>query len=229
MKNSIITQVKKLSFIFVLLSAFISLSGYNFLTAEANAQGVEKFKTAGKFLIGAKVLHLFTDEDSTVSIGGEAKVGDDTIPLLEFRYFFTDNIAIDTILGTTKHNADAIGTALGDIDLGSVRVIPSTLTLQYHFNSSNNFLPYVGAGINYTFFYHADPGAVANVTYHDNVGFAINFGFDYVLSENNYFNIDFKKYSLSTDVFVDAGAAGTATAKVDIDPLAVSIGYGWRF
>ena len=59
--------------------------------------------------------------------------------------------------------------------------------------------------------------------------YIINFGFDYVLSENNYFNIDFKKYSLSTDVFVDAGAAGTATAKVDIDPLAVSIGYGWRF
>ncbi len=229
MKNSIITQVKKLSFVFVLLSAFISLSGYNFLTAEVNAQGVEKFKAAGKFLIGAKVLHLFTDEDSTVSIGGEAKVDDDTIPLLEFRYFFTDNIAIDTILGTTKHNAAAIGTALGDVDLGSVGVIPTTVTLQYHFNSSNNFLPYIGAGINYSFFYDVNPGAVANVTYHDNTGFAINFGFDYILSENNYFNIDIKKYSLSTDVFVDAGDAGTATAKVDLDPLALSIGYGWRF
>ena len=28
---------------------------------------------------------------------------------------------------------------------------------------------------------------------------------------------------------VDAGAAGIATADVDLDPLAISIGYGWRF
>ncbi len=50
-----------------------------------------------------------------------------------------------------------------------------------------------------------------------------------MLSENNYFNIDIKKYDLSTDVVVDAGAAGIATADVDLDPLAISIGYGWRF
>jgi outer membrane protein W len=30
-------------------------------------------------------------------------------------------------------------------------------------------------------------------------------------------------------VVVDAGAAGIATAAVDLDPLAISIGYGWRF
>ena len=41
--------------------------------------------------------------------------------------------------------------------------------------------------------------------------------------------IDIKKYDLSTDVVVDAGAAGIATADVDLDPLAISIGYGWRF
>ena len=28
---------------------------------------------------------------------------------------------------------------------------------------------------------------------------------------------------------MDAGAAGIATADVDLDPLAISIGYGWRF
>ena len=50
-----------------------------------------------------------------------------------------------------------------------------------------------------------------------------------VINENNYFNIDIKKYKLSTDTVIDAGPAGIATASVDLDPLAVSIGYGWRF
>lgn len=61
------------------------------------------------------------------------------------------------------------------------------------------------------------------------MGLAFNIGFDYVLGENNYFNIDIKKYDLATDVVIDAGAAGIATADVDLDPLAISIGYGWRF
>jgi outer membrane protein len=101
--------------------------------------------------------------------------------------------------------------------------------LQYHFNSESNFLPYIGAGVNYTFFYDDNPGDAVGISYKDEIGFAFNIGFDYVLSENNYFNIDIKKYDLSTDVVVDAGAAGIATADVDLDPLAISIGYGWRF
>ena len=38
-----------------------------------------------------------------------------------------------------------------------------------------------------------------------------------------------KKYALSTKTVINAGNAGTATALVDLDPLAISIGFGWRF
>ena len=53
-----------------------------------------------------------------------------------------------------------------------------------------------------------------------------DFGFDYILNDNNYFNVDIKKYDLPTDVNINSGVA---TADVDLDPLAISIGYGWRF
>ena len=193
------------------------------------AQDNAAFKSAGKWLIGLKVLNLDPDVESATSIGGEATVDDDTVPELDIRYFITDNIAIEAILGTTEHNVAAVGTALGNVNLGTVKVLPPTFTLQYHFNSESRFLPYIGAGINYTFFYDDNPGDAVGISYKDDFGFALNIGFDYVINENNYFNIDIKKYTLSTDTVIDAGAAGIATASVDLDPLAISIGYGWRF
>ena len=186
-------------------------------------------KESGRWLVGIKALNLNPSVKSTISIGGAASVDDDTIPELDVRYFLTDNISIETILGTTKHGVAATGTALGDVNLGTVKVLPPTLTLQYHVKGNGKFSPYFGAGINYTIFYNADPGATVNVDYDDGFGFAFNVGFDYFLSEKNYLNVDIKKYILSTDVTVDAGAAGIATADVDLDPIAISIGYGWLF
>ena len=70
----------------------------------SHAQENEAFKSAGKWLVGLKVLNLDPDVDSVTSIGGEAKVDDDTVPELDIRYFITDNIAIEAIFGTTEHN-----------------------------------------------------------------------------------------------------------------------------
>jgi len=213
----------KILIIFNLLTFLGSINNYSY--AQENSQ----FKSAGKWLVGLKVLNLDPDVDSNLSIGGKAKVDDDTVPELDIRYFITDNIALETILGYTEHSVATVNTILGNVNLGTTKVLPPTITLQYHFNTEGNFLPYIGAGINYTFFFDDKPGDAIGITYKDNVGFAFNFGFDYVLGENNYFNIDIKKYLLSTDVVVDAGPAGVATADVDLDPLAISIGYGWRF
>ena len=213
----------KILIIFNLLTFLGSINNYSY--AQENSQ----FKSAGKWLVGLKVLNLDPDVDSNLSIGGKAKVDDDTVPELDIRYFITDNIALETILGYTEHSVATVNTILGNVNLGTTKVLPPTITLQYHFNTEGNFLPYIGAGINYTFFFDDKPGDAIGITYKDNVGFAFNFGFDYVLGVNNYFNIDIKKYLLSTDVVVDAGPAGVATADVDLDPLAISIGYGWRF
>lgn len=210
----------KFFFIFCLLT-FIGSTNNQVFSQESTS-----FKSAGKWLVGLKVLNLDPDVDSTVSIGGGAVVDDDTVPELDIRYFITDTIAIEAIFGTTEHKVSAKNTALGDVNLGTIKVLPPTFTLQYHFKTESKFKPYVGAGINYTFFYDGNPGQFESVKYKDEIGIALNIGFDFVLSDNNFFNIDIKKYDLPTDVNINNGVA---TADVDLDPLAISIGYGWRF
>jgi len=210
----------KIFFIFCLLT-FIGSTNNPVFSQESTS-----FKSAGKWLVGLKVLNLDPDVDSTVSIGGGAVVDDDTVPELDIRYFITDTIAVEAIFGTTEHKVSAKNTALGDVNLGTIKVLPPTFTLQYHFKTESKFKPYVGAGINYTFFYDGNPGQFESVKYKDEIGIALNIGFDFVLSDNNFFNIDIKKYDLPTDVNINNGVA---TADVDLDPLAISIGYGWRF
>ena len=226
MKNyrskKISTSAYSLASAFIVAAAILPISD---VKSEENSN----FKYKGAWLVGLKVLNLNPDVKSVTSIGGEAQVAADTVPELDIRYFLTDNIAIETILGYTEHRVSATGTELGEVNLGSTKVLPPTITLQYHFTGGRRFLPYVGVGLNYTVYFDSDPGDTVDVSYKDDFGFALNLGFDYVINERSYFNVDLKKYKLSTDTVIDAGDAGIATASVDLDPLAISVGFGWKF
>ena len=87
------------------------------------------------------------------AIGGNVAVSNNVIPEIDFTYYVTKNIAAELILGTSKHEVVAVNTALGNLDLGRVMLLPPTLNIQYHLYPTKNLKPYVGAGINYTIFF----------------------------------------------------------------------------
>ena len=208
---------------------FVSVAVALAVASSTSAASDANIKQKGSCLVGLKALTLSPQESSESSIGGEAVVDLDRVPELDIRYFLTDSIAVETILGYTEHSVSAVNTEWGDVDLGSTKMLPPTLTLQYHFNHGQRFSPYLGAGLNYTFFYDHNPGDALDIEYDNDFGVAFNVGFDYVLSEKNYLNLDIKKYWLSTKTTIDAGLAEPVTASVDLDPIAISIGYGWVF
>lgn len=105
-------------------------------------------------------------------------------------------------------------------------LLPPTLLAQYHMPMQNGFKPYIGAGINYTFFYNVDDPPGLALDYEDGFGWALQAGVDYYLTEKWLFNFDVKKLFLSTDVSINNGAI---TADVDIDPWIVGVGFGYRF
>ncbi|HYE49412.1 MAG TPA: OmpW family outer membrane protein [Azospirillaceae bacterium] len=191
-------------------------------------------KAQGDLLVRGRVLYVEPDESSSLSLGGagiagkvDADIG--AVPELDFTYFLTDNIGVELILGTTPHEVKAKGTPLGNVDLGEVWLLPPTLSAQYHFNPKGQISPYVGAGLNYTFFYNVDNGGVADVDYTDGFGWSLQAGVDVALKGPWSLNLDVKKIFIDTKATVNAGLANPIRAKVDIDPWVVGIGVGYRF
>lgn len=215
----------------------MSLLSVNFTNAQENK--TEDFK---RWQVRVRGVGVVPDESAKIGvIGGDAKISNTLIPELDFTYFFTKNIAAELILGTTKHDVSTIGSdisAIGGptsaaIDLGSIYLLPPTLTLQYHFLTDEVFRPYVGAGVNYTIFYNEKQGSVVkNVKYDNAFGYAFQVGFDLMVSDNFFVNADVKKFFLNTDVTVDASnlAPGLSIpADVDINPWLIGLGIGMKF
>lgn len=170
-----------------------------------------------------RAINVSPDEESTTSNGGTITADSSVVPELDISYFFNNNFSLELILATSKHEMGEIGP---NIDLGHVWVLPPTLTAQYHFNNSTNFVPYVGAGINYTVFYNVDSGAVASVEYKNDIGYAFQAGADYKLDDHWMLNFDVKKIMINTEASVNNGAV---RADVDLDPWVIGAGLGYRF
>jgi outer membrane protein len=183
---------------------------------------------AGDILLRGRMIGVIPDEGSTVQpIGGKVDLSNTAMPEADISYFATDNIAFELIASTTRHTAKDNGSTSGNLDLGSVWLLPPTLTAQWHFLPNAAFNPYVGAGINYTFFYSAHRGnSITNISYDDHVGWALQAGLDYNLGSNWFANVDLKKLFVSTTAHINNGAV---TANIDVDPWIIGAGVGYRF
>ncbi len=128
--------------------------------------------------------------------GGKTDISNTLIPSIDITYYFTPNIAAELILGTTPHSAKGAGALAGLGKLGSVWLLPPTLTLQYHFTGLGAFKPYIGAGVNYTIFYSEKDNGLTRFRVSDAFGGALQVGFDYMIDRNWGINVDVKKLFL---------------------------------
>jgi outer membrane protein len=180
----------------------------------------------GSWLVRGRIINVNpTNNGGETSIGGKPKAGSDTVPEIDVTYFATQNIGFELIAATTKHDTQvARGT---NVDLGSVKLLPPTLTAQYHFTQPclGKFKPYVGAGLTYAHFYDTDHPGLRSVKYDDSVGVAVQAGVDYKLTDKVYLNADVKQIFVSTDVTVN----DSITAKANLNPIVAGIGIGYRF
>lgn len=226
--------MKKIVFAIMTLSLFSA----NFATAQEESTS-DNFK---KWQVRVRGVGVVPNESAKIgTIGGDVNISNTLIPEVDFTYFFTKNIAAELILGTTKHDVATVasdisavgGPTSANVDLGSVYLLPPTLTLQYHFLTEEVFRPYVGAGVNYTVFYNEKSGnVVKDVKYDNSFGYAFQVGFDLMFNDTFFVNADVKKVFLNTDVTVDASnlAPGLSIpAAVDINPWLIGLGFGMKF
>jgi outer membrane protein len=192
------------------LTAALLLAAPLLLPATANAQN---------WMARVRAIDIAPNVSSSV---GGLDVKDAWTGELDFSYFFTKNVAVELILATAKHEATLNGTSLG-----KVGVLPPTLTLQYHFTDLGAFKPYVGGGLNVTYFY--DNGLkLGNTPLNINstsTGGALQAGIDYEFQKNWVLNFDYKYIWISTPV----SAGGAQITDLKINPSVWGIGVGYRF
>lgn len=179
---------------------------------------------AGDWLVRGRIIDVDPDMSGSDTLAVLKVDGDNqVVPELDFSYFLTENVAAELILATSKHDIDS---SLGN--LGSVKVLPPTLTLQYHFAPTGSFRPYVGAGLNYTHFYGVDleAGGQAIDVDRNSWGWALQAGVDIPVSRDWFVNLDVKKIAIDTDVRFKGGAD---LGHLDVDPYVYGIGVGTRF
>lgn len=202
-----------------------------------------KLKTLGKALAAAVVLGAspvaFAHEagDFLFRLGGSqvdpksnngdvVDVDSDSSITLTLTYMLTENWAID-VLGAWpfEHDIELKGTGT---KVGETTHLPPTVSLQYYFLPGADFRPYVGLGLNYTFFWDekaVGPLAGSDLSLDSSFGIAGQVGIDWMLGEKWFLNLDARYIDIETDAFLDGGFL----EKVEIDPMVYGAHVGFRF
>lgn len=177
----------------------------------------------GDWIVRVRALNL--DSANKDSTGLDLSVNDKTFPEVDISYFFSPNLAAELILTyPQKHDIRA-----GGDRIGSLKHLPPTLTLQYHFTGMG-FRPYVGAGLNYTRFSSVNFAPAVQAALDPSIdknsfGLALQAGADFPLGDGWLLNLDVKKVQIKTDIF----SGGTKAGTFKVDPLLLSVGVGKRF
>jgi outer membrane protein len=216
------------------LSCILALTALTCVAATpAAAQTAASWQAprAGDFLVTARATVVApTTEDRVLTRAGadaglRVDVSDDYMPTLGFTYFFTDNLAVEAILGATQHEIRAIGGAT-NVAVHDTWVLPPVVTVQYRPLTQGRISPYVGAGLNGMIFFEGKNRNGFNVDLENGLGYALQAGADVGLTGPWSANLDVKKVFFNTDAQINGGAL---RSDVDLNPWVVSIGLSRRF
>ncbi|AHY44272.1 outer membrane protein W precursor [Pseudomonas sp. SCT] len=203
---------------------------------------------AGDIIVRAGAITVDPREDSSDinhallgDIGGtKATLNSDTQLGLNFAYMVTDKVGIELLAATPfSHDVGVKGMPAGfeqlNGKLGSLKHLPPTLSVIYYpLDSKSAFQPYVGAGINYTWFFdtklssEAEGKQFSGLDMKDSWGLAAQVGMDYMLTDNIMLNAQVR--------YIDIDTTGTTylagdkvKVDVDVDPFVYMVGLGYKF
>ncbi len=135
-------------------------------------------------------------------------------------YFLTENVAVE-VLGAYPFTHDVLLKSDGS-KAGEITQLPPTLSLQYHFAPDAKVRPYVGAGLNYTFFYdEKTTGALTGtkLSLDNSFGLTAEVGVDIALNDDWAVNLNARWFDIDSDARLDGADLGT----VEVDPLVYGI------
>jgi outer membrane protein len=180
---------------------------------------------AGSWAISLGAHSVDPTSDNGSLAGGALKVdvGSDWQPTITAEYFFTPNVGIEVLASAPFHH----DIMLNGVKAGSTKHLPPTVSLQYHFDGKS-VSPFVGIGVNYTWFFSEDttgPLAGTDLSLGGSWGLAAHAGVDFKVSDNQAIRVDARWIDIDTNVQVNGADVGT----VKIDPFVYGVAYVWTF
>lgn len=176
---------------------------------------------AGDVLVrgGAVMVSPTTGSGDTLDVQSNTQLG------LTLSYMVTDNWGVE-LLGATpfSHSVE-----MGGVEVAKVKHLPPSLMAQYYFGDAQSKVrPYVGAGVNYTFFFDEKgrgPLDGAKVDVDSSWGVAAQAGIDMAVTDNLFVNSSIWYMNIESDVTVN----GAVVEKTKINPVGLMVGVGYRF
>jgi outer membrane protein len=192
-------------------------------------------ETFDPFLVRVRALGFLPNATGSSLAGSniyDAKLQNNVVPEVDITYFINKNWALEAICCVVHTRLTGALTPHGATqNIANTTLFPPTVTLQYHF-ALGQFDPYVGVGVNYTWFWGTTSVLTSNLGYGNAVnlrpaaGVDFNAGFDYYLTKNWVLNADAKYLLLHT---TGNTPFGVNTVSLNANTWLVGVGIGYRF
>ncbi|AWM59142.1 outer membrane protein OmpW [Stutzerimonas stutzeri] len=203
---------------------------------------------AGDIIVRAGAITVDPREDSSDInhavlgdvAGSKATLDSNTQLGLNFAYMVTDKVGIELLAATPfSHDVGVKGMpgpyAGLNGKLGSLKHLPPTLSVIYYpLDKKSAFQPYVGAGINYTWFFDTELSSSAEgkgfsgLDVKDSWGLAAQVGMDYMLTDSIMLNAQVRYIDIDTTGTTHL-AGDKVKVDIDVDPFVYMVGLGYKF
>ncbi len=213
----------------------ISLAAVASLAASAQVSAYE----GGDWIVRIGGSNVAPKQDNGDILGLGINVDDQTTLSITGEYMFSPSIGVELLASTPFQHAVSVG----GVQVSTIKHLPPTLSLNYHFNSDSEFQPYLGIGLNYTTFFSEKntagfvtlDGALGGgtpvatnpkLTLDDSFGLALQAGVDVMITERTSLNVGVRWADIDAEIILDGAKTGV---DANIDPLVYTLAVGYKF
>lgn len=147
---------------------------------------------------------------------------------------FSDVFGVELSVGFSTHQLQIRGDEVGAVDAGRVSFVPLAAIAQYHLPIYGPWDPYVGLGVTWAApFYKesadASDAGIEEIEFDGGPAIAAQIGVNYQMDNRWYANLDLRYSGTSLDAQVRTDGENLPTVQLDVKPLTVSLGFGYKF
>lgn len=161
-----------------------------------------------------------------VGLNGDIQLG------IAVEYRFESNWGLELFTATPYQHTSKL---LGFIDLIDFKQVPLALSAVYHLPAASGLYPYLGVGVNYTFFFDEELSSdlerydSGRAEQQNSFGAALQMGVDYPVNERWLVNLSVRWLDVDSEVDIRTDGGNRLQSDMDIDPMLYSASVGYTF